>query len=69
MKVLSDRWTCVHDCRDFDPEEELEKRRQSLVPILEAGVAEASAPRAEVGGFSLLRADCRRCCYPVKTAC
>lgn len=34
-------------CRDFEPEEELERRRRSLVPILEAGVAEASAPRAE----------------------
>lgn len=32
---------------DFEPAEELEKRRQSLVPILEAGVAEASASRAE----------------------
>lgn len=33
--------------RDFDPKEELERRRQALVPILEAGVAEASAARPE----------------------
>jgi hypothetical protein len=48
LKLCVHQWWMACCCRDFHPEEELEKRRQSLLPILEAGVAEASAPRAEV---------------------